>query len=174
MDCGPRTTEVGIDFQTKGQLVPDIVEIRDRMNKEGFKTTNVDDVKRCVESYDHIPGRKPLTYDIKRTVVAVKIAVHSGRYVHLCLDYGKFNQVMAKTGDPNFSEGHSVGVCGEKTSPKGEVLWLLYDSLDDSRRDEIPQGPRWAARAKLIVAVEAFAGGQGKAVAGAFGGGQKR
>jgi len=165
---------MGIDFQTKGQLRPTIPEIRDRMNREGFQVTDVLDAQRCVTSYDHIPGRRPLTYAIVNAAVEAKEAVAKGKYVHCCIHYGVFNRLMSKTGDPDFSGGHSVGVVGQKRLKNGEIMWLLFDPLDDARRSNVPQGPRWVKREAIVKSMEAFAGSDGRVVAGVFGGGQKR
>lgn len=172
-DCGPRTVQMGIDYQTKGQVVPGITDIRKRMGRTGPDQSNVYDAAKCVESYKAIRGRKPLRYYIKSRVSDVEAAVKAGKYVQLCIDYGKFNDLMGKTGDPYFRGGHSVGVLGQRKK-NGVVQWLLFDPLDDQRRRGIPKGPRWVPKWKLKKALEAFGGGAGRCYAGVFGGGQKR
>jgi hypothetical protein len=161
---------MGIDAITHGQVVPGIPEIRQRMGTPGNQTTNVLDAQRGVESYDHIPGRRPLAYRVIRDAASVKDAVRAGRPVHLCLDYGDFN-ASGKTGDPNFTGGHSVLVVGQRVKD-GEVQWRLFDPLDDARRAGIPRGPRWVDRDRLIHASLAF--GKGGVFAGVFNGGQRR
>jgi hypothetical protein len=169
---------MGLDFQTHGEVVPSVELIRARMEREGFQMTNVFDAEKCVESFDHIAHRRPLTYGIKRDIAAVKTAVKAGKYVHVCIHYGKFNERMRAigkhTGDPVFAGGHSVGVLGERQNGDHEVEWLLHDPLDDRRRPSIPQGPRWVPRSVIVAAMEAFAGGEGQCYAGVFGGGQRR
>jgi hypothetical protein len=168
-DCGPRTVSMGIDAITHGQVRPGIPAIRERMGTPGNQTTNVYDAQRGVETYDHIPGRRPLHYRVLRDAASVKDAVRAGRPVHLCLDYGDFNESGA-TGDPNFTGGHSVLVVGQRVKD-GEVQWRLFDPLDDHRRPSIPQGPRWVDRARLIHAAEAFA--PSGVYAGVISGGQR-
>jgi hypothetical protein len=161
MDCGPRTIQMGIDQLTRGERVPDIAEIRDRMNAEGAQSTNTADAQRCVESYDEPEmgklDRKPLTY-YKREgdQDALDDAVKGGDYVHLAIDYGTFNDVADNTGDPGFRGGHSVGVFGWRKDDDGDVEWRLFDPLDDGRSGGIPIGPRWVKRSKLIAAWEDF------------------
>ena len=172
MDCGPRAVQMGIDYQSKGKKVPTISTIRQKMGRPGAQQTNIYNARDCVDGMP-VPGRKPLRYFIKSRVGDVTAAVKGGKYVQLCIDYGKFNDLMGKTGDPNFRGGHSVGVLGQRTK-NGVVQWLLFDPLDDNRRSNIPQGPRWVPKWKLVRALEKFGGGKGRCYAGVFGGGQKR
>lgn len=171
-DCGPRTVQMGIDHQTEGELVPSVADIREAMGTPGYQVTNVRDAERAVPTF-HAPGRRPLRYRVVRTTGDVRRAVRDGRFVQVCLDYGVFNARAGRTGDPAFEEGHSGGLHGAR-SRDGEVEWQLYDPLDDERRPEIPDGPRWVRRAHIMAAIEAFAGGRGQAWAGIFYGGQKR
>jgi hypothetical protein len=162
---------MGIDALTCGERVPSVRTIRRRMGKPGPQTTNVTDFARAVPTFK-APGRKPLDYRIVRTIAEVRQAVESGHYVHLCVDYGAFNRETAKSGDPNFTGGHSLGVKGQEVRD-GATWWRLYDPLDDARRQGIPQGPRWVKREALVKAMEAFAGAQHRAWAGVFTGGSK-
>ena len=172
-DCGPRTVQMGIDFQSKGAKKPTIPTIRQKMGRPGPQQTNIYNTKQAVDGMP-VPGRKPLRYFIKSRTSDVEAAVRAGKYVQLCLDYGMFNRLMnKKTGDPNFTGGHSVGVVGQRKK-NGVVQWLLFDPLDDQRRRGIPKGPRWVPKWKLLRALESFAGGRGRCYAGVFGGGEKR
>lgn len=154
---------MGIDQLTRGQLVPSITDIRKRMGKAGNKTTNTADAEKCVESYDTEMAkydRKPLRYE-RRTGKAylplLDDAIKGGAYVHLAIDYGVLNDKLdGKTGDPKFTEGHSVGVFGWKRDEKGIIYWRLFDSLDDKRRAGIPKGPRWVRKSALQAALTSF------------------
>lgn len=168
-DCGPRTVSMAVDAITHGQVVPGIPEIRQRMGVPGNQTSNVYDAQKGVESYDHIPGRRRLTYRIAQDAATVKDAVRAGRPVHLSIDYGAFND-SGKTGDPNFTGGHSVLVVGQRVRD-GEVQWRLFDPLDDARRRGIPQGPRFVDRERLMDAARSF--GKGSIYAGIISGGQR-
>lgn len=166
---------MGIDRLTIGDKRPPPKELRPRMGTPGFQQTNVNDMKKGVESYKNVKNRKPLKYYVKRKVSEVKEAVRNGRYVQLCIDYGKFNDMAGKTGDPNFRGGHSVGVYGQKKKKDGTVMWLLWDPLDDSRRASIPQGARWVKRNILVQSMVAFgSGGSNNIWAGVFAGGKKK
>jgi hypothetical protein len=164
---------MGIDYVTRGQKVPRITELRERGNVKGPQPTNIDDAKRAVESYKVIRGRYPLRYYKKSFMGDVNAAVRAGKYVHACIHYGKWNAVTAASGDPYFTDGHSVGILGQR-SRGGRVQWRLYDPLEDGRRQGIPQGPRWVDKADVVQAMEAFAGAKGRCYAGVFGGGQPR
>jgi hypothetical protein len=171
-DCGPRTGQMGIDGQVN--RIVSIPDLRKRMHAPGPQVTNVFDMKRGVESY-RFRGRLPMSYTIRTVMSEVRAAVANGRYVHICLDYGMFNALPGRTGDPNFEGGHSVGIRGQRWNARlKRVEWKLYDPLDDHRRPEIPQGPRWVARSKVQKAAEAFARANGRCYAGIFGGGQLR
>jgi hypothetical protein len=171
-DCGPRTVQMGMDARTEGELVPSVTLIRERMGRQGYKTTSVRDAERAVDGW-RSPGRRPVRYRVVESIEGVKSAVAMGRYVHACIDYGVFNRVVGRTGDPSFTGGHSVGILGQRLND-GEVQWRLFDPLDDKRRDGIPQGPRWVSRSAIVDAMTVFAGGPGKAWAGVFSGGQVR
>jgi hypothetical protein len=163
---------MGVAARTEGELVPSVYTIRDRMDREGYQPTSVLDAERAVDGW-RSPGRRPLRYHVVDDIDDVDAAVEQGRYVHACIDYGRFNQLAGRTGDPGFSGGHSVGILGQRTR-YGELEWRLFDPLDDKRRPGIPQGPRWVRRSILVSAMESFAGGRGKAWAGIFTGGQRR
>lgn len=172
-DCGPRTGSVGIDFVTRGEVVPTMEQLRERMGTPGPQLTNIYDMKKGVESYESIRGRKPLRYYIKSRTADVKSAVQAGKYVQVCIDYKTFNRLVQNTGDPNYELGHSIGVLGWREA-NGNVQWRIYDSLDDRRRAGIPKGWRFVPREAVVKSMEAFAGGAGRCYAGVFGGGQKR
>lgn len=172
-DCGVRAVQMGVDERTRGEKVPTVPAIRQRMGEQGPQTTSILDAQKAVESYRRIKGRKPLRYLVRWTVEGVKEAIGRGRMVQLAIDYGMFDRLMLRTGDPAFDGGHSVDVLGVRER-HGETWWLLWDPLDDARRAGIPQGPRWVPARKLIAALEAFAGGAGRAQAGIFQGGQER
>jgi len=102
-------------------------------------------------------GRKPIRVYLKFHKSEVIKAIQNGRVVCIAIDYGVFNKKMSKTGDPNFTGGHGIAVLGEKKWNDGTIVWRLYDSLDDNRRNSIPQGPRWVPRYKVLKAAEAWA-----------------
>lgn len=170
-DCGPRSVQMGIDYLTN--KIVRIRDLRQRMTTPGPQVTNVFDAKRGVESY-RFRGRKPMTYTIRTILSEMRGAVAAGRYVQVCIDYGKFNQLPGRTGDPGFTGGHSIGVRGQRYCRRHKrVEWRIYDPLDDHRRPGIPQGPRWVARSKVTKSAEAFANANGRCLSGVFGGGQR-
>jgi hypothetical protein len=162
LDCGPRSVGMAIDAATRGQLKLTVAQVRGRMGVPGPQPSNVDDAKRGVES---VQG---LRYYRLRTVAKLRQAVASSRPVHLCIDYGTFNRLAGRTGDPRFAGGHSVLVLGQRKHD-GAVWWRLFDPLDDARRAGIPQGWRWVRRQHLLQAALDFGGGQA-VLAGAVGG----
>lgn len=169
-DCGPRVVQMGIDGQVNHVIL--IPALRRKMGVPGPQVTNVADAKRGVEAIN-VRGHKPMTYTIRTLASELRAAVRAGRYVQVCIDYGKWNQLVGQTGDPGFTEGHSIGVRGQRTF-RGKVQWKVYDPLEDHRRPGIPQGPRWIARDKVVKAAEAFARANGRCWVGVFGGGQVR
>lgn len=142
------------------------------MGTPGPQVTNVFDAKRGVESY-RFRRRKPMTYTIRTVASEVRGAIRAGREVHICIDYGTWNRIMGRTGDPAFDDGHSIAIRGQRTR-NGKVQVKIYDPLEDKRRPEIPQGPRWVPREKVFQAAATFAGGHGRCYAGILGGGQLR
>ena len=160
VDCGPRAWAHALDAASKGAKTPHESKLRERAKKEGPQQTNVYDAEKAINSFD---GMK---YVRKQKMDDIKKAVEKGTAVHLCIDYGRFNkEEKSKTGDPNFSGGHSVAETEQKKTDGGTVKWLLFDSLDDARRKGIPQGPRWVKRSSLVEATKSFGSG-GKIYAG--------
>ena len=168
-DCGPRAVQMGLDQISRGQLIPSIPDIRQRMGKAGNQTTNTSDAERAVESWDDEMvafKRKPLRYERRQGEAWLRLlddALKGGAYAHLAIDYGVFNDRCkahgVRTGDPRFRGGHSVGIMGWKRDEKGTVFWRLWDPLDDARRPRvIPKGPRWVRRSILVAAWKAFGG----------------
>lgn len=172
-DCGPRSTSVGVAAQTHGQRVPSVREIRIRAGTPGPQATSILDAKRAVDSYQRIKGRRPLTMLLRSTTVGLEEALKRGRMLQVAIDYGTFNRLMRRTGDPGFTGGHSVSVVGLRFR-KGRRWTLLYDSLDDRRRYGIPQGARWVPLNAITSSAEAFAGEAGRVQSGLFSGGQER
>jgi hypothetical protein len=171
VDCGPRSWQMLLDYQSRGELRPGPSETRKRADC-GNGPTNVDDAKRAVESYDP-KGRKPLVYYRKTRTEDVKAAVRNGKAVHLCIDYGVINDRSEHTGDPAFRGSHSVLALGWREVDGGAVQWRIWDPLMDGRRDGIAQGPVWIKQAIMVDACETLGGGPGKCYAGVGGGGQK-
>ena len=159
VDCGPRTVQMGIDQLTRGEQVPSIVEIRRRMGKPGPVPTSTTDADRCVESFGPQNDRRGLDYVRLQGAVyepLLRDAVRAGEYVQVAIDYGVFNRQLGKrTGDPNFTGGHSIGIHGWRIHG-GKAQWQLFDPLDDGRRAGIPKGPRWVSPAAVVAAWRAF------------------
>jgi hypothetical protein len=172
-DCGPRTWSMGVDFQTRGEVVPSMEQIRERGNVEGPAMTGIRDAQRAIESYDSVRGRMPLRFFIKDHIADVKAAVDAGKFVVCCVSYRKFNELVGRSGDPNFDGNHMFGVLGERDEGD-EPEWLLFDALDDQRRSGIPAGPRWIKRSIIVKSLEAYARRRGRCWAGVMGGGQRR
>ena len=183
-DCGMRSFQHAFGFLTHDKFVPWVDNIRQRMGRVPYLDggelvvpgSNVWDMEKAAKTYDAAlarRGRKPIRVYKKFSTASLRRAVNAGRVVQVAIDYGVFNRVMGRTGDPNYSGGHSVVVLGEKKWGNGAVVWKLYDSLDDERRPGIPQGPRWVPRWKVIKAAEAWSGGKGHVTAGVFRGGHK-
>jgi hypothetical protein len=172
-DCALRSEQMGIDQRTHGQKVPSVRDLRRRMDKPGPQPTSIADAHRAVTSYRRIRGRHPMRYLLRWSTETMRAAISRGRYVQIAVDYGTFNRVMFRTGDPNYTGGHSVLIGGQRQR-HGDIWWLLWDSLDDRRRVGIPHGPRWVRAWKVVAAAEAFAGGPGRVQAGVFLGGGKK
>jgi hypothetical protein len=164
MDCGVRTVQVGIDKLTNGQLVPSVTEIRTRMGRPGAQPTNTSNADQAVESYGAQMARidrRGLDYDKFRGPAFeshIYDAIKRGDGVQMAIDYGVFNRRMKrrgeKTGDPNFTGGHSQYIIGFRRTRVAETF--LFDSLDDKRRAGIPDGPRWVPLSPILEAWEAF------------------
>jgi hypothetical protein len=167
---------MGVDARTHGELMPTVTQMRKRMNEVGPQPTSILDAQRAVESYRRVKGRERLRYLVRWTTQGVKEAIARGRMLQVAIDYATFNRLMAagKTGDPHFTGGHSVAVYGRRVKD-GRAQVLLFDPLDDQRRPEIAgPAPRWIPERVLIESMERFAGGDGRAQAGIFLGGQPR
>lgn len=179
LDCNVRAFQHEFGYLTGDKFVPWVDNIRIRMGRPGPTATNLWNSQEAAASYDDAlerVGRYPIRVYLKFTKKAVKTAIRNKRAVTLAIDYGEFNRVMGKTGDPAYKGGHAVVVLGESRWRDGTIVWKLYDSLDDDRRKEIPQGPRWVPRWKVLKAAEKWARKTNgtEVVAAVFRGGGKR
>lgn len=160
LDCNIRAGQHVFGRLTKDKGVPWVELLRGWMGRPGATGTNLWDTQRGFKKADSWlgkMGRKPIRGYMKFTKAAVRKAIRQKRIVMLAIDYGEFNKLMGKTGDPNYNGGHGVAVQGEKKWENGTIVWCLYDSLDDERRPGIPQGYRWVPRSKVIRAAEKWA-----------------
>ena len=179
-DCNVRAFQHGFDYLTRGRFIPWVESIRVRMGRPGPTGTNLWDSQQAALTYDDAlarRGRNPIRVFLKFTKRAVKQAIRDKRIVVLAVDYGEWNRRMGKTGDPNYDGGHAIAVLGEKQWSDGTIVWRVYDSLEDNRRDAIPQGPKWRPRWKVLKAAEAWAlktKPGAEVVAGVFRGGGKQ
>lgn len=178
-DCGIRAFQHGFGYLTHDKAVPWVQSIRNRMGRPGPTGTNIWDMEQAALTYDDWldeRGRKPIRLYKKFSKAAIRKAVQAGHIVTLAVDYGEWNERMGKTGDPNYRGGHAIDVLGEKRWPDGTVVWQVFDSLEDNRRNEIPQGPKWRPRWKVLKAAEAWARKTSgtQVVGGVFRGGGKR
>lgn len=182
-DCGPRSFMHGFGYLTRDKAVPWVSLIRDWMERKGPTGTNVWDMQKAAKAADDWlakRGRNPIRVYLKFTRSAVKDAVRNKRIVQLAVDYGEWNRIMGKTGDPNYKGGHSITVLGERRWDNGTIVWRVYDSLEDNRRNEIPMGPKWRPRWKVLRAAKVWAnktapGVDVELVGGVFrGGGRKQ
>ena len=159
-DCNVRAFQHAFGFLTKDKFVPYVDNIRIRMGRPGPTGTTLWNSQKAAATYDAAlakVGRKPIRVYLKFTKKALIADVQAGRVACIAIDYGQFNKNMNKTGDPNFKGGHGIMVLGEKRWNDGTLVWRLYDSLDDNRRNSIPQGPRWVPRYKVLAAAQAWA-----------------
>jgi hypothetical protein len=175
-DCNVRAFQHAFGQLTKDKFVPWVDNIRIRMGRPGPTGTTLWNSQKAAATYDAAlkqRGRKPIRVYMKYTKDGVKKAVRNKAPVCIAIDYGQFNKQMSRTGDPNFTGGHGIMVLGEKKWNDGTIVWKLYDSLDDNRRNSIPQGPRWVPRYKVLKAAEVWARktNNTEVVAGVFRGG---
>ena len=159
-DCNVRAFQHGFGYLTRDRAVPVVWLIRRKMGRSGFTPTNLWDSKQAAEKFDgwlarH--GRRPIRLYLKFTKRSVRLAVEQERIVTLAVDYGSWNKLMSRTGDPNYTGGHAITVLGEKRWPDGTIVWNVYDSLEDNRRAEIPMGTTWRPRWKILQAAGAWA-----------------
>jgi hypothetical protein len=155
VDCGPRSWQHAIDNATRGRRDPGVDYLRRLGGRPGAQPTNV-------YNADQAFGQLGLVYQRKvgaSWLEAIE-ALRSGRGVHLCIAYGVLNDLQpARSGDPNFSGGHSIYVEGLRRRRQDDRRVVLsFDSLYDGRRASIPEGPRWVLLGTLRRASQAFAG----------------
>jgi len=158
LDCGPRSWQVGIDARTRGTAFYPVSFLRARGRVPGPQPTNIDDAKRAIDGL-RVQRRTPLRYFRRRTVAGVRKAVRRGFPVQLAISYRKWNTIVKHdSGDPAFRGGHSILIADQRDRGHG-VEWLIYDSLEDGRRKNIPRGPSWRRRRDVVAAAVALADG---------------
>lgn len=166
VDCGTRTTSMGIDWMTNGVKVPSIKIVRTRMGaaevwKPGADlsklTTNPNDWARCIESFDTAAEleRKfepPLTGRIVSAGSWSDIDGHldDGKLVLAVVHYGIWRRLMPrKSGSKTFSGYHAIPLLPRR----GDTI--SYDPLLDGRYTGCPRGPVAVGIGKVREAMEA-------------------
>lgn len=178
-DCNVRSFQHGFGYLTRDNAVPWVSLIRKWMEREGPTGTNLwDSQKACIAADDWLArqDRKRIRLYLKFRKRAVIKAIQAKRVVTLAIDYGEWNRLMGRTGDPNYKGGHAITVLGELRWTLG-LVWKVYDSLEDDRRPEIPQGPKWRPRWKVLRAAKVWAdktAPTAEVVAGVYRGGGKK
>lgn len=160
LDCNVRALQHLFGRLTKDTAVPWVDLARGWMGRPGPTGTTLWNSQRAFTQADAWlaeRGRKPIRGYLKFTKKALKKAIVNKRIVAVAIDYGTFNDLMGRTGDPNYRGGHGVTVMGQKRWGRGTIVWLLHDSLDDERRPGIPKGYRWVPRWKVLKAAGAWA-----------------
>lgn len=155
VDCGPRSTRVAMRWASKSKAVPTLDRVRILMDSPGYQTTNVRDVKACLDEY--APARAWLNWSRAGVVRALK----QGRGVSLSIDYGTANDLLGKTGQPGGQFGHQVFIVGRFKNSAGKWATVLYDSLDDGRRPGVAHAPkgRIVNLDRILRCAQSFAGG---------------
>lgn len=153
-DCGPRTWQHGLDFARRDHRVPGIDRMRRISGDTPAGPTNVYDADRVFEEFGVRYQRKVnAEWD-----VAVD-ALRRGNGLHLCVAYGVITRLQpAKSGDRNFTGGHSIWVQELKRTREGRRVALDFDSLYDGRRRSIPDEPQWIRLSTLRAACQEFSG----------------
>jgi len=183
-DCGMRTFEHGMGYVSRDEAVASVQRIREWMEREPVNGrvpgSNVWDMHLAASKADafmEARGRRPLKFYKVFKRRGVINAVQRGKFCQVSIDYGAWNSLVGRSGDPNYRGGHSIGVCGEKRWKDGTLVWLVFDSLEDNRRREIPRGPIWRPRWKVLNAAKVWADKTApgaEVVCGIFGGGKER
>lgn len=167
-DCGVRTTQMLIDWATRGLKKPGPRVLRTRMGFENPRLpigTNPAQWDRAIKSFD-TPGELAGTYEylVGEPLIGgswSKIENHliDGKMVGLAIHYGTWDRIAPrKSGSETFKGLHAVPLKG--LDDRGRTK--DFDPLFDGRRAGIPRGPVMVPLEKMEQAARAC----GKAVAG--------
>ena len=159
-DCNLRAFQHALGKLTRDTAVPWVRHIRQAMGRPGPTGTNLWDTRKAARELDgwmEQRGRKPVRAYLKFTRKAARQAVRKLRPLVMAVDYGEWNDLMGRTGDPNYRGGHAIFVLGQKRWADGTIVWCVWDSLEDNRRNAIPQGPKWRPRWKVLKAARVWA-----------------
>lgn len=156
-DCGPRTWQHGIDFNSKGRKEPGIDQLRRQGGRPGAQPTNVYDADRAFDRqgvrYARIVGG-----DWEDAMGALR----AGKGLQICTSYGVVTDLQpGRSGSDSFRGGHSIWIQELRRNKRGRRVTLSFDSLYDGRRPGIPDGPRWVLIETYRRACQAFAGRSG-------------
>jgi hypothetical protein len=156
-DCGVRTCQELIDFQTHGKRNPGVDQVRRQMGRPGAQPTNVFNADALFDAqglrYARIVGG-----DFSDLVGALKV----GKAAQICVAYGVVTDLQPeKSGSSSFRGGHSIYVQKLRRNRRGRRVVLSLDSLFDGRRRGVPDGPKWVLLETYRRACQAFAGRSG-------------
>lgn len=158
-DCGPRSWQHGIDFQTHGRKAPGIDQLRRQGGRPGAQPTNVYDADRAFDAqrlrYARIVGG-----DWSDAVGALR----AGKGLQICVSYGVVTDLQPRrSGSESFRGGHSIYIQElRRTRHTRRLVVLSFDSLFDGRRPGIPSDKaHWVRLGTYRRATQAFAGRAG-------------
>jgi len=146
VDCGVRSTQMGLDALTEGRVIRSVPTIRD-IGGMGDGPTNY---YEWDEVFDELGGRtlgfsgqKSNDWD------AAKAHLRNDGWVILAVDYGVYRRSMqAKSGSLTFDGYHAILFGGDR-KPDNVRLTRSFDSLLDGRYRGCPDGPVWVPHWKV-------------------------
>jgi len=153
VDCGVRSTQMGLDWLSKGEVIRSVKVIRD-LGGMGDGATNYYEWDKVIDilggSTLGFSGEK--TNDWQRTVDHLK----AGGAVIYAVDYGQYRKSMqSKSGSLTFDGAHAILMIGQRVK-NGVKQTRSFDSLLDGRYAGCPNGPVWVPQWKVKQSVQAL------------------
>lgn len=151
VDCGVRSTQMGLDWLSKGNVIRGVAKIRE-IGGMGNGPTNyyewdtvIDELGGKTEGFK---GVKTNSWD------EVKEHLMNDGAAILAVDYGAYRSSMqAKSGSLTFNGYHAILFIGHRRR-SGQNQTRSFDSLLDGRYQGCPSGPVWVPFWKVRSAAE--------------------
>lgn len=152
VDCGVRSTQMGLDWLSKGEVLKSVAQIRE-IGGMGSGPTNYYEWDRVIDDL----GGKTLGFKGVKTNSFDDVKGHlmSDGASIIAVDYGVYRSSMqAKAGSLTFNGYHAILFVNRRRRG-GTNETRSFDSLLDGRYQGCPNGPVWVPFWKVRKAAEA-------------------
>jgi hypothetical protein len=151
-DCGPRSTQMGLDDGSKGKVKPGPAPQREFL--QDWNETNILQLDGVI---DHFGARAGVSSTYTNSLTALTNHLKKGLGAVVATHYGVLRRLApAKTGSETFNGGHALFIRGLWKRSDGVWVTNDWDPLNDGRYRGCPKGKvqmKWSAMKRALNAI---------------------